>query len=158
MAYGNPRSLRPNYHTPPYISASPEIISLPLTPPHGRAFVVLASDGIWDELTNSEVVGLVGGWLDGVEGSRTREEVVKLTSLGKHAPDMYMPTRELQDGASKTFTFSDANLSTHLIRNAVAGADLETLRLKYSFGSSGASRNERDDVSISLWANFICTD
>ncbi|KAH7103364.1 protein serine/threonine phosphatase 2C [Auriculariales sp. MPI-PUGE-AT-0066] len=150
MIFGSPRPPRPNYDTPPYVTASPEVVSVSLTPPHKRGFLVLASDGIWDELTNSEVVGLVGGWLDGIDGSRTREEVVALTKMGEHPPEYYMPSRELRPTGPKRFAFRDANLSTHLIRNAMAGDDDELLRLNYSFGSSGSSRYQRDDMTATV--------
>jgi pyruvate dehydrogenase phosphatase len=39
----------PNYHTPPYLSAKPEVQYHKLTPKD--KFLVLASDGLWDVLT-----------------------------------------------------------------------------------------------------------
>lgn len=39
----------PNYHTPPYLSAKPEVQHHKLTPKD--KFLVLASDGLWDVLT-----------------------------------------------------------------------------------------------------------
>ena len=145
MVFGEPKPPRPHYNTPPYVTASPEVVSVPLNPPHGRGFLVLASDGLYDILTNSEIVGLVGGWLDGLEGSHTREQVVALTKMADHLPDTYMPTRDYIMRTAAKFTFRDANLATHLIRNAIAGDDNEQLRLQYSFAGSSA-RNERDDV------------
>ena len=47
--------------TPPYFTAEPEITTTTI---RKGDFVVLASDGLWDCLTNEEVVGLVGGWLE----------------------------------------------------------------------------------------------
>jgi pyruvate dehydrogenase phosphatase len=55
--------------TPPYFTAEPEITTTTI---RKGDFVVLASDGLWDCLTNEEVVGLVGGWLE------TRGEEVKI--------------------------------------------------------------------------------
>ena len=62
-------SPRSNCLTPPYFTAEPEITTTTIKK---GDFVVLASDGLWDCLTNEEVVGLVGGWLE------TRGEEVKI--------------------------------------------------------------------------------
>ena len=53
--------IRSNCLTPPYFTAEPEITTTTI---RKGDFVVLASDGLWDCLTNEEVVGLVGGWLE----------------------------------------------------------------------------------------------
>ena len=55
--------------TPPYFTAEPDITTTTI---RKGDFVVMASDGLWDCLTNEEVVGLVGGWLE------TRGEEVKI--------------------------------------------------------------------------------
>jgi pyruvate dehydrogenase phosphatase len=60
---------RKNCLTPPYFTAEPEITTTTI---RKGDFVVLASDGLWDCLTNEEVVGLVGGWLE------TRGKEVKI--------------------------------------------------------------------------------
>ncbi|KAL8711560.1 MAG: hypothetical protein Q9220_003970 [cf. Caloplaca sp. 1 TL-2023] len=61
--------------TPPYVTAEPVITTTKVAPENGD-FVVLATDGLWEMLTNEEVVGLVGKWLDsnpvrGTNGSST---------------------------------------------------------------------------------------
>ena len=61
--------IRSNCLTPPYFTAEPEITTTTI---RKGDFVVMASDGLWDCLTNEEVVGLVGGWLE------TRGEEVKI--------------------------------------------------------------------------------
>lgn len=62
---------RSNCLTPPYFTAEPVITTTTI---RKGDFVVLASDGLWDCLTNEEVVGLVGGWLE------TRGEEVKIAN------------------------------------------------------------------------------
>lgn len=49
--------------TPPYVTAEPVVTTTKIQPDRGD-FVVLATDGLWEMLTNEEVVGLVGMWLD----------------------------------------------------------------------------------------------
>lgn len=49
--------------TPPYVTAEPIVTTTKIDPSRGD-FVVMATDGLWEMLTNEEVVGLVGAWLD----------------------------------------------------------------------------------------------
>ena len=49
--------------TPPYVTAEPVVSTTSINPSQGD-FVVLATDGLWEMLTNEEVVGLVGQWLE----------------------------------------------------------------------------------------------
>ena len=49
--------------SPPYVTAEPIITTTKVEPEKGD-FVVLATDGLWEMLTNEEVVGLVGRWLE----------------------------------------------------------------------------------------------
>lgn len=50
------------YKTPPYFTAEPEVTTFEKV--RRGDFLVLASDGLWDILTNEEVVGLVGKWVE----------------------------------------------------------------------------------------------
>ncbi len=56
------RSPSPTLLTPPYATAEPIITTTKIEPENGD-FVVMASDGLWESLTNDEVVGLVGKWI-----------------------------------------------------------------------------------------------
>lgn len=49
--------------TPPYVTAEPVVTTTNIEPSKGD-FVVLATDGLWEMLTNEEVVGLVGQWVE----------------------------------------------------------------------------------------------
>jgi pyruvate dehydrogenase phosphatase len=49
--------------TPPYVTAEPVVQSVGIEPSKGD-FVILATDGLWEMLTNEEAVGLVGQWLE----------------------------------------------------------------------------------------------
>ena len=48
----------PGYRTPPYLTAEPEVTHQQLT--NHDKFVVIATDGLWDCLTNEQVVNIVG--------------------------------------------------------------------------------------------------
>lgn len=54
----------PNYLTPPYLDVTPEITYHKLRPQD--RFLILSSDGLWDELSSKEVVQLVGEHLSGI--------------------------------------------------------------------------------------------
>ena len=61
--------------TPPYFTAEPVITTTTI---RKGDFVVMASDGLWDCLTNEEVVGLVGGWLE----TRGKEVKIEKGAIG----------------------------------------------------------------------------
>ena len=68
--------IRKDCLTPPYFTAEPEITTTTI---RKGDFVVMASDGLWDCLTNEEVVGLVGGWLE----TRGKEEKIEKGGIGE---------------------------------------------------------------------------
>lgn len=57
------RSVGGALRTPPYVTAEPVVTTTQVRPEQGD-FVVMATDGLWEMLTNEEVVGLVGQWLE----------------------------------------------------------------------------------------------
>ncbi|KAJ7310611.1 protein serine threonine phosphatase 2C [Mycena albidolilacea] len=134
--------------TPPYFTAEPEITSTTVEP---GDFLVMASDGLWDCLTNEEVVGLVGLWLERNENVSNatplpeeeqaieRAELpVTLTDSKTHYP--YWPT------VKKRFVNVDSNVARHLARNALGGADKD-LHVALLSTPSPRARHVRDDVS-----------
>lgn len=54
----------PNYLTPPYLDVSPDITYHKLRPQD--RFLILGTDGLWDELGSEEAVRLVGEHLSGI--------------------------------------------------------------------------------------------
>lgn len=54
----------PNYLTPPYLDVAPEITYHKLRPQD--RFLILGTDGLWDELRSEEAVRLVGEHLSGI--------------------------------------------------------------------------------------------
>lgn len=132
----------------------------------------MATDGLWDKLTSDEVVQLVGDLLDGKTGQEElvldREESLsyrkKLQSIreqqviasGSEIEQEQQQEEEmtLEDLAPKgpssqvrKFTFRDhAHASTHLIRNALGGADDDKVAATLSIPSP-MSRRYRDDIS-----------
>ena len=132
----------PLLKTPPYVTAEPIITTTKVDPGQGD-FVVLATDGLWEMLTNEEVVGLVGQWLEkqpsNGESSATSWAKSFFSSQSKTLPvekpvsapteggeGQRTPLRQTQWDVKATderFVVEDKNVATHLVRNALGGRD-----------------------------------
>ncbi|KAF9977258.1 hypothetical protein BGZ73_006519 [Actinomortierella ambigua] len=139
--------------TPPYVTAKPVVKHHKLRPED--SFLVMATDGLWDMLTTDEVVQLVGDLLDGkkdveekfLDRSKTgseqtgqQEQELTPTNLKPKGPVSQM----------RQFTFRDhTNASTHLIRNALGGADEDKLGATMAVPPP-MSRVYRDDMTVTV--------
>jgi pyruvate dehydrogenase phosphatase len=131
--------------TPPYVTAEPIITTTKVEPERGD-FVVMATDGLWEMLTNEEVVGLVGQWLDaegGANGQNPQAQswLKSWFSAQKQLPVEHKtstdgtgqraPIRQQQWGTktsmNERFVVEDKNAATHLVRNALGGKDQDQL-------------------------------
>ena len=130
--------------TPPYVTAEPVITTTKVDPGKGD-FVVMATDGLWEMLTNEEVVGLIGQWLDSqAKGSIGNNDkggswlkswfsnaggaALPVEKDVKHekGDGQRAPVRQLQwqvSGSDERFVVEDKNAATHLVRNALGGRD-----------------------------------
>ena len=80
-----------NYKTPPYVTgifvtneANPEIIQHDIS--ENDRFMVLATDGLWERLSNEQVVAAVNSWLDNKkDGKYPRIDDDPSTHLIRHA-------------------------------------------------------------------------
>ncbi|KAI0628851.1 protein serine/threonine phosphatase 2C [Trametes polyzona] len=147
------RSLLPHVKTPPYITAEPVVTSTTVRP---GDFLILATDGLWEALTNEEAVGLVGLWKEmrstrstgglsasGREGVSSTELPVRTQAEGYDGTVRYR-----QWGAQKRFVSGDdENAATHLLRNALGGADADLAAALLSMRPP-RSRVYRDDITI----------
>jgi len=160
------RTPNPNLKTPPYVTAEPVVTTTKIEPSKGD-FVVLATDGLWEMLTNDEVVGLVGKWLDKQQGKPAAGSRGLFNFIGgSDSSDTALPVESgTIDGESKTpirvkqwgieeakqerFVFEDKNAATHLIRNALGGKNDDVvcalLTLPYPY-----SRRYRDDLTVEV--------
>lgn len=63
--FSGPSPLTPRYpvQTPPYLTAEPVVTSTKVDAGN-PSFLIMATDGLWDMLSNQQAVDLVGQWLD----------------------------------------------------------------------------------------------
>ncbi|KAL1302110.1 hypothetical protein AAFC00_002545 [Neodothiora populina] len=161
--------------TPPYVTAEPVVTTTKIQPDKGD-FVVLATDGLWEMLTNEEVVGLVGMWLDEQASSSSspasKQSWLKswFTSSPKVLPvesssssststdqtdaeGQRAPIRQQQWGVSSTqserFVVQDKNAASHLVRNALGGKDQDMISALLTLPSP-YSRRYRDDLTVEV--------
>ena len=131
--------------TPPYVIAEPVVTTTKVEPEKGD-FVVMATDGLWEMLSNEEVVGLVGQWLESQAKTSTGhggnssswlkswagnadtklpvEKNGQANSMEKGG--QRAPVRQLQwqvNSSENRFVVEDKNAATHLVRNALGGRD-----------------------------------
>ena len=129
----------PNYYTPPYLTCEPEITHYRLTPKD--KFLVIASDGLWEQLSDEKVVKIVGAFLEGKE-TADRFRITRPTTLGELNEQLQ---RRKVGLANKT---EDCNVATHLLRHALGHehhkvSDMLTL-------PSDLVRYYRDDITITV--------
>ncbi|KAJ8122032.1 hypothetical protein O1611_g9945 [Lasiodiplodia mahajangana] len=160
------RHASPHLKSPPYVTAEPVVSTTKIQPEKGD-FLVMATDGLWEMLTNEEVVGLVGKW---IESQPTEQSTSQLGSVwskifgskqtlpveaGQHGgPDgQKTPIRLGQWGISpdekERFVVKDRNVATHLIRNALGGKNEEQVCALLTLVSP-FSRRYRDDLTVQV--------
>lgn len=171
------RTPHPLLKTPPYVTAEPVVTSTPIEPSKGD-FVILATDGLWEMLTNEEAVGLVGQWIEQQNkqaSSSSNSSTAWLTSWFKSSTPSALPvekggnmdkTGRIDNGkngdkpirqqqwdvqAEKVdrFVVEDKNAATHLVRNALGGKDRDMLCALLTLPSP-YSRRYRDDLTVEV--------
>ncbi|CAI4212509.1 unnamed protein product [Parascedosporium putredinis] len=158
--------------TPPYVTAEPVVTTTQIRPDKGD-FLVLATDGLWEMLTNDEVVGLVGRWIETQQAQTASTSQFdslwarifgSSSSSPKDLPVERGPAPTADDG-SKTpirlrqwgispddkgrFITKDNNVATHIVRNALGGKNEEQLSALLTLPSP-FSRRYRDDLTVQV--------
>ncbi|KAK0706549.1 phosphatase 2C-like domain-containing protein [Lasiosphaeria miniovina] len=164
------KTVSPFLKTPPYVTAEPVVTTTKIEPEKGD-FVVMATDGLWEMLTNEEVIGLVGKWIESqasttansqfdsvwskVFGSRDAGLPVEASNAGNGGDSggQKTPFRLRQWGVSPDeldrFVVKDKNVATHLIRNALGGKNQEQISALLTLPSP-YSRRYRDDLTVQV--------
>jgi len=133
----------PNYKTPPYLTARPDVTHHRLSP--RDKFMVLGSDGLWDLMTPMQVVRLVGEHMSG----KTTLSPLQLTDNNVPLKDIAEMLKKRQDAMRVKPT--DANAATHLIRHAIGGSayGVDSSRLSQLLSlPQDMVRSFRDDITI----------
>ena len=144
--------------SPPYVTAEPVITTTKVEPEKGD-FVVLATDGLWEMLTNEEVVGLVGRWIEKQQpgsasgswtsslfGKSKSELPIEKEPLESGPPGQEgqrAPVRQVQwdvKDSHERFVVEDENVATHLVRNALGGRDRDLVCALLSLVSPNSRR------------------
>lgn len=144
---------------PPYVTAEPVITTTKISP-ENNDFLVMASDGLYEMLSNEEIVGLVVKWME-------KEKMVKpktsfwsyFGSAEKELPQVAdvtndrsskQPFRKTKQPGHGSFLLEDKNVSTHLIRNALSnGGSREQVLMLLSIPGP-LSRRYRDDLTVTV--------
>lgn len=161
------RSISPMLKTPPYVTAEPVVSTTKIQPETGD-FVVLATDGLWEMLTNEEVIGLVGKWIESqpktstpasqfdsvwtrIFGSRNKDRLPVEAARGADGSGQKTPFRGVRQwgDASDGFVVQDANVATHLVRNALGGKNQEQVSALLTLPAP-FSRRYRDDLTVQV--------
>ncbi|MCO5589659.1 hypothetical protein L7F22_043627 [Adiantum nelumboides] len=153
--------------TPPYVTAEPVVEWRRLSQNKGRQlkFIIMATDGLWDDISNQDAVGLVATHLSGFRGtldaaelqarcytannkSVTAGEGTQTDHIDKSAQETKNKHPLLKDKLSR-YVFEDDNLATHLTRNALGGANRERVASLLAIPAPH-SRRYRDDITVNV--------
>ncbi|KAJ8877441.1 hypothetical protein PR048_021896 [Dryococelus australis] len=135
----------PNYHTPPYLTACPEVMHHHLTP--RDKFLVIASDGLWDLVSPLQVVRLVGEHMSG----KVTLSPFRMPRKNMRIADINKLLLQRKEGLEKKPI--DTNAATHLLRNALGGTEYGIDHGKLSHILSIPDelvRLFRDDITITV--------
>ncbi|KDQ59928.1 hypothetical protein JAAARDRAFT_192379 [Jaapia argillacea MUCL 33604] len=136
----------PNIKTPPYLTAVPEVTTIKVEP---GDFLILGTDGLWECLSSEQAVGLTGLWVD------SKQPGFKPTETGRWLPselpvensgEVKVRYRQWCAAESMAFINVDSNAATHLVRNALGGADADLTAALLSLRSP-RSRTWMDDIT-----------
>ena len=127
-----------DFHTPPYLTAEPEVTSYQLQ--RSDKFLILASDGLWDMLSNEEAVDIV-------------RENLKRRNPGSSI--VYQRQESADDDELKSSCELE-NAASCLIKEALGGADHVSVTMSLSIPYPDV-RRYRDDITVTVvhfdWSN-----
>ena len=143
--------------TPPYVTAEPVITTTKIVP--GIKFMVMASDGLFELLTNEEIVALVAKWQErympqnGSTANVSKQlSIVRDITSSSDADSQRTDFRykEVKDSSGGGYLLEDSNVATHLIRNALSAGGRKDYVTTLVSIPSPMSRNYRDDLTVTV--------
>ncbi|OQD77926.1 hypothetical protein PENDEC_c002G01517 [Penicillium decumbens] len=144
--FGAPSPLTSKYdvRTPPYLTAEPVVTSTKIDP-NKPSFMILASDGLWDMLSNQQAVNLVAKWIESSAGKEKKSEPESTYPELTYEP-FDLRFKSNKDGRG---TVQDENAAVHLVRNSLGGKHHELVAGRLAF-TSPFSRHQRDDMTVQV--------
>ncbi|KAF4122266.1 hypothetical protein GMORB2_7258 [Geosmithia morbida] len=133
---------RPRYKTPPYMTAEPEVTTRQISTDD---FVIMATDGLWDHISNEDAVSCVSRWLAAKKAGQperveSQEGSMKMM-VAREGFGSWRATPEY-------FAIEDMdNAAVCLIKNAFGGTRRNLFRGVMT-EMSPRSRYVRDDVTV----------
>jgi pyruvate dehydrogenase phosphatase len=122
--------------TPPYLTAEPVVTTTKIE--RKGEFMIIATDGLWDCMSNEQAVKLVEMWLQ-----------AKKDGNFKVQPKVEVTNGTLATRIPHGRRVKDDNCATHLVRNALGGANEEVLCAVVGAAPS-FSRSARDDITVQV--------
>jgi|EP00624_Nannochloropsis_granulata_P002320 pyruvate dehydrogenase phosphatase len=122
------RYISPPY-TPPYITATPEVHVFEgvLDDPMAE-FIIVATDGVWDLLTNEEAVRFVGQTIAKGDGMHVSQQLIA-HALEARAKDLGMTVEELRalpPGKARRSKHDDMTALVIMLQGSAAGVEPES--------------------------------
>ncbi|SCU97319.1 LAMI_0F09626g1_1 [Lachancea mirantina] len=146
------------FHTPPYVTAEPVISTAQVN--SDVKFMVLASDGLYELLSNDEIASLVVKWMQhnpvvpGAAPLRTSGPAGKLTPVRDTSEDAESQRPAFryrsQTKNPSEYLLEDKNVATHLIRNALSAKGNKDYVSTLVSIPSPMSRKYRDDLTVTV--------
>ncbi|EME46298.1 hypothetical protein DOTSEDRAFT_125535 [Dothistroma septosporum NZE10] len=156
--------------TPPYLTAEPEVMETRVQTGDHPDFLIMASDGLWDQMSSEDAVTCVNEWLKKNKPTNFLDQVKKNLSvadlLGRGGPPQPPGMRKLTESPAdedtyydedekclkwrispKHFIVEDENCGIHLIKNALGGKRRNLFTGVVSV-QPPLSRYVRDDITV----------
>lgn len=138
--------------TPPYVTAEPVVTSTTIDP-KTPSFVILASDGLWDMLTDQQAVNLVSKWLES-QTATSKTPKPKPSYPPFDLSTISQGTTNSRFEEERTTLQDKENVAIHLLRNSLGGNHDELIRGRLA-ATYPYSRDLRDDITVQV-AFFNC--
>jgi pyruvate dehydrogenase phosphatase len=133
----------------PYLTAEPVITTTNVRSGEGD-FVVMASDGLWDNMTSDQAIELVGKWLQARDSERKPGSGLQISArtdkeISKAGGSIDWDWKLLVHD----YVTQDKNVATHLIRNSLGGANSARVAGLLTAVAPMASE-VRDDITVQV--------
>lgn len=152
--------------TPPYLTAKP-VVTVTKLDNDQRCFIVLATDGLWNNVSSTESVDLVVQWLEARQARSI--STGPIISKVKETPESIWWKKDPQEYTYEPgfhwelrwHEFDDRflyertvlkdldNAAVHLLRNCFGGAHEDLLRARLAY-EPPLARNVRDDTTVQV--------